>query len=337
MKIETQFSLKPYNTFGFESIAQYWAAFTEGADLYNLFSSEAWQATPKYLLSGGSNVLLNPEVKGLVLHSAIKGIEVVDESDQWVLVKVGGGEDWDTFVAHTLNKGWYGLENLSYIPGMVGTSPIQNIGAYGAEVKDTLERVAYFDTQTLTEETISNKACQFGYRDSIFKHALKGRAIITHVYFRLSKKGAVQMGYGHLHDAVHALGEPTPERVREAVISIRRQKLPEPEELGSAGSFFKNPYVGKDQLDKLLITYPQMPHYALGANRFKIPAGWLIDQCGWKGFREGDAGVHKQQALVLVNYGKATRTEILDLAEKIEHSVKQTFGIGLHREVNLLP
>jgi len=337
MKIEQQFSLKPYNTFGFESVAHYWMAFTHCDDLYELFSSETWQATSKYLLSGGSNVLLKPEVEGLVLHSAIKGIEVMEESDEGVLVKVGGGEDWDAFVAYAVNKGWYGLENLSYIPGMVGTSPIQNIGAYGVEVKDTLERVVYFDTKTLTEKSLSNKACLFGYRDSIFKQHLKGRAIITHVYFRLTKKAAVQMGYGQLHDAVLAQGAATPAAVRQAVIDIRRQKLPEPEELGSAGSFFKNPYVGNLQLSKLLAAYPQMPHYAVDANRFKIPAGWLIDQCGWKGFRAADAGVHKQQALVLVNYGKATRAEILDLAGKIEHSVKHSFGIRLHREVNLLP
>jgi UDP-N-acetylmuramate dehydrogenase len=337
MKIASNFSLKPYNTFGFESTAQYWAEFSSLDELRDLYTQNKWKDTPKYLLSGGSNVLLPDRVEGLVLHPAIEGIELVADEENAVTLKVGAGVDWDEFVAYTVSHGWNGLENLSYIPGMVGTSPIQNIGAYGVEVKDTIVQVAYLHTETLDEKVLSNQECQFGYRDSIFKNQLKGKAVITHVWFQLKKTGDVNMGYGHLRNAVKALGEPSPARVREAVIQIRRAKLPEPEELGSAGSFFKNPYVSTRQLEELLRHNEHMPHYPISEQTHKIPAGWLIDQCSWKGYRHGDAGVHKQQALVLVNYGKATRNDILDLARQIQQSVKQKFGIELHREVNLLP
>jgi len=337
MKIASNFSLKSYNTFGFESTAKYWAEFSSLDELRDLYTQKKWHDTPKYLLSGGSNVLLPDMIEGLVVHPVISGIELVAQTEKSVTLKVGAGVDWDEFVAYTVAQGWNGLENLSYIPGMVGTSPIQNIGAYGVEVKDAIVQVAYLHTKSLKEEVLSNRECQFGYRDSIFKNQLKGTAVITHVWFQLKKTGELNMGYGHLRNAVEALGEPSLARVREAVTEIRRNKLPEPEELGSAGSFFKNPYVYSEQLADLLKQNPQMPNYAVGGESHKIPAGWLIDQCGWKGYRQGDAGVHKQQALVLVNYGKATRNDILDLAKRIQQSVKEKFGIELHREVNLLP
>ncbi len=337
MKIASNFSLKTYNTFGFESTAQYWAEFTSIDDLYKLYTDTQWRDIPKYLLSGGSNVLLPDRIDGLVLHPAITGIDKVDETAGTVTLKVGAGVDWDELVGYTVAQGWSGLENLSYIPGMVGTSPIQNIGAYGVEVKDTLMQVAYLHTETLKEEILANNECLFGYRDSIFKNQLKGKVVITHVWFKLHKAGALNMGYGHLKEAVEALGEPSLARVREAVIQIRRDKLPEPEEIGSAGSFFKNPYVSVAKLESLLEQNAQMPHYPVSEQTYKIPAGWLIDQCGWKGYRQGDAGVHKQQALVLVNYGNATRNDILDLAKRIQQSIMEKFGIELHREVNLLP
>lgn len=337
MRIQHHFSLKPYNTFGFSASADTWIEYESAADLYEIYKEERWQNCPKYCISGGSNVMLAPHVEGVVLHSAIRGIQVVEQNDCSVLLKVGGGEDWDSFVGYTVDKGWSGLENLSYIPGMVGTSPIQNIGAYGVEVKDTLVQVDYFDTDDLCMKTIAACDCQFGYRDSVFKKALKGKAVITHVWFTLKKNGIPELSYGHLKNAVEDLGEVTVQNVRRAIVQIRRAKLPEPEDLGSAGSFFKNPYVSVEQLKALQIKYPEIPFYPVDEQRVKLPAGWLIDQCGWKGYRQGDAGVHKQQALVLVNYGSATRADVLALSAKICASVQKKYGILLEREVNLLP
>jgi UDP-N-acetylmuramate dehydrogenase len=238
-------------------------------------------------------------------------------------------------VEYTVKNDWAGLENLSYIPGNVGASPIQNIGAYGEEVKNTISEVETIDLQTLKKINYKNEDCQFGYRSSIFKHELKGKVIITHVTFKLNKQHIFNLDYGSLNETVKQKGKVTLQNIRDSIIEIRKSKLPEPEELGSAGSFFKNPIIDADQYKQLQQNFPNIPAYQLSENEFKVPAGWLIDQLGWKGYKEGEAGVHDKQALVLVNYGNATGKQIYRLSQKIIQSVKEAYDIELEYEVNV--
>ena len=288
------------------------------------------------ILGGGSNVLFTKNFNGLIILNSIKGKEIIYEDNQTVSLRVGAGEDWDELVEYTVKNNWAGLENLSYIPGRVGASPIQNIGAYGEEVKNTIEEVETFDVNTLKKITYKNKDCHFGYRSSIFKHELKNKKIITHVTFTLNKKHIFNLNYGVLEETVNQKGKATLQNIRNSIIEIRKNKLPEPEELGSAGSFFKNPIITEEKLKELQQAFPNIPYYKLAKNEIKIPAGWLIDQLGWKGYREGDAGVHKQQALVLVNYDNATGQQIYNLSQKIIRSVKKKYGIELDYEVNVI-
>lgn len=290
------------------------------------------------VLGGGSNILLTRDVPQWVLHNKITGIELVREDDAHVWLKVGAGEVWHHFVQYCVQRGYAGVENLSLIPGTVGAAPIQNIGAYGVEVKDVLEQVRFFDLEAEVFREFSGEDCKFGYRDSIFKQELKGKAVITSVLFRLNKAPVFHTSYGNIKQELEAMGvtELSIQSISEAVIRIRTSKLPDPKKIGNAGSFFKNPEVPGSIYQQLKQQYPAIPGYPLERDRTKIPAGWLIEQCGWKGFREDDYGVHKDQALVLVNYGKAKGADIAALSGKIIDSVAKRFGIQLEREVQII-
>ncbi len=329
-------SLKPYTSFGIEATARYFAAFSGEDELKQLLSNPVCSEVPALIMGGGSNILFTQDYQGLVLHNNIRGLEILEENEQSVVIRVGAGENWDELVGYCVRQGWAGLENLSYIPGQVGASPIQNIGAYGAEVKDTIKMVHTLNRHSLMPLTYSNADCEFDYRQSIFKKQLRGKRVITHVVFLLSKKPRYNLNYGTLNVTVRQKGAVNLTNIRQAVIDIRRQKLPEPDETGSAGSFFKNPVVDQNKYRKLVSNHPDLPSYKLNKKHYKIPAGWLIDQLGWKGYREGDAGVHPNQALVLVNYGNATGRQIYELATRIRKAVRDHFGIDLDYEVNIL-
>ena len=334
MKLHTQYSLKAFNTFGIEQSAENFVAISSQSQLKEALSLKQFEQ--KFILGGGSNLLLTQPIKGLCIHIALKGINVIQEDDNTVLVEAMAGENWHDFVCWTLEQGYGGLENLSLIPGNVGTSPIQNIGAYGVELKDVFESCTALNRNNLSERTFSKEEAQFGYRSSFFKTEGKGQYVITAVRFRLTKKAhQINISYGAIKEA---LGDQktTPQNIANAVIGIRQSKLPNPAELGNSGSFFKNPVITKAQYDQLLMTYPDLPAYPQDNGEVKVPAGWLIDQLGFKGKRIGDAGVHAKQALVLVNYGTATGEEILALAIKIQATVKENFDIDLEAEVNIL-
>jgi len=336
MLIQENASLKKYNTFGVEAKARYFGTFSSEQELKKLLSDPAFVNEQTMIMGGGSNILFTNDYDGLVLVNQIKGIEILEESEEYSIIRVGAGEEWDDLVDYCVKQGWGGLENLSYIPGSVGASPIQNIGAYGSEVKDTIAMVHTLNRQSLLPVLYAKEDCRFDYRDSIFKNHLKDQRIITQVVFRLSKKPVFQLNYGNLKETVQKKGATTLQTIRRSVIEIRKSKLPEPEETGSAGSFFKNPVVSHQEYKTLRSRHPGMPSYSLPEKRHKIPAGWLIDQLGWKGHREGDAGVHEKQALVLVNHGKATGKEIFQLGQKIRKSVRETYQIDLKYEVNIL-
>lgn len=337
MEIREHISLKPYNTFGIEAKARY---FIEINDLDTLKQALGLQGyPPPFILSGGSNILITGDVDALVLYINLKGISLLREDQDRVFLRVMAGEIWHELVLWALERDYGGLENLSMIPGRTGTAPIQNIGAYGVELKDVFESCTAIDIQSRELHTFSARACAFGYRDSYFKQEGKGRYIITSVDLRLSKgKHRLNTSYGAIEAELRKRGCSNPgiKDVSEAVIAIRRSKLPDPKELGNSGSFFKNPVIGKSACEQLLAAYPEAPVYNISAQEFKVPAGWMIEQCGMKGRRYGDAGVHIKQALVLVNYGKASGKELLDLAKKIQEEVFRKFRIRIEPEVNII-
>ncbi len=334
MKLHTQHSLKAFNTFGIDQTAENFVAVESTEELKEALNLAQFEQ--KFILGGGSNLLLTQPIKGLCIHIALKGINVIREDDKTVIVEAMAGENWHDFVCWTLEQGYGGLENLSLIPGNVGTSPIQNIGAYGVELKDVFESCTAFDRHNLTQRTFTREDAQFGYRSSFFKTKGKGQYVISAVQFKLTKKAhVINTSYGAIKEAL-GNKESTPQNIAHAVISIRQSKLPNPAELGNSGSFFKNPVISKAQFNQLLTTFPKLPSYPQENGEVKIPAGWLIDQLGFKGKRIGDAGVHKKQALVLVNYGNASGQEILTLAQKIQADVKESFNISLEAEVNIL-
>ncbi|UZH54419.1 UDP-N-acetylmuramate dehydrogenase [Salinimicrobium tongyeongense] len=337
MKILSNISLKPYNTFGIDVKARHFAEVTSLDELREVLKNS--YASELFILGGGSNMLLTKDVQKTVVYINLKGIEILEERENDVLVKAMAGENWHEFVLYCIDHSFGGLENLSLIPGKVGTAPIQNIGAYGVELKDSFESCTTLDVQTLQLRTFTREECRFGYRDSVFKNEAKGRYIITSVNFRLSKKNhRLNTSYGSIDQFLEEKGIKTPTiaSVSEAVISIRQSKLPDPKELGNSGSFFKNPVVSKEKLEKLHKEFPEAPFYVIDEQQVKIPAGWLIDRAGLKGYREGDAGVHTKQALVLVNYGNATGQDILKLAEKIQQKIWDMFGIEISPEVNII-
>lgn len=292
-----------------------------------------------FVLGGGSNMLLTKDIERPVFHIQLQGISIEKENDDFVWLKAQAGENWHKFVIYSLEKGFGGLENLSLIPGNVGTAPVQNIGAYGIEIKDVMESCEAINIHTQQKRTFSNAQCKFAYRESVFKNEEKGNYIITSVTFKLTKKNHIlNIQYGDIQKVLHEKGieNPTPTDVSDAVISIRNSKLPNPKEIGNSGSFFKNPIVKKADFEKIQQKYPEMPFYVIDSENVKIPAGWLIDTCGLKGYRKGDAGVHQKQALVLVNYGKATGKEVLELAHFVKDTVREKFGLDLEFEVNIL-
>lgn len=328
--------LQPYNTFGLNVTAKYFASF-DSTDRLRLLLQNL--PTENFLvLGGGSNLLFTQSYNGTVLRNEMKGVEKIKEDEDFVYVKAGGGEVWHNFVLYTIDKGWGGIENLSLIPGSVGASPMQNIGAYGVEIKDVFEELEAYHIPTGEIHTFTKESCQFGYRESVFKRKLKGQYILLNVTYRLSKKPIINTRYGAINDELQKAGitSPTIKDVSDAVIRIRQSKLPNPAEIGNAGSFFKNPVVENIILEKIKIEYPEIPHYPVDDHSAKIPAGWLIEKAGWKGKRFGNYGVHTQQALVLVNYNNADGKDIFNLSQKIIDSIKSGFGIELEREVNII-
>lgn len=337
MKIQENISLKNYNTFGIDVKARFFVEITGLVQLQKVLELKAYPK--KFIISGGSNMLLTKDIDALVMHIQLKGISLVHEDEDTVEIKVMAGENWHELVMWSLEQGYGGLENLSLIPGNVGTTPIQNIGAYGVELKDVFVSCAAMDIKTGELEGFDKEACKFGYRDSIFKNEAKDKYIITSVNLKLTKKEHVlHTGYGSIENELRERGivHPTIKDVSDAVISIRQSKLPDPKKIGNSGSFFKNPIISKKTFDKFIKKHPEAPFYEMEENEYKIPAGWLIEQCGFKGKRFGDAGVHEKQALVLVNYGNATGKEILALAKKIQDEVKKNYNIKIQPEVNII-
>lgn len=342
MKIEKNRSLKTLNTFGIEAFAASFAEIRSEEEFRELLSDVRFAGMPKRILGGGSNILLTGDVEGLVVKNAIPGIAVAHETASEVIVKAGAGEVWHDLVMWCVERNYAGLENLALIPGSVGASPVQNIGAYGVEVKDTFEALEALSIATGEKVRFDQLDCAFGYRDSVFKHKFKGQFLITSVSFRLAKLSApnayrFKVEYGNVRAALEAMKVPelSLRAVSDAICQIRRAKLPDPALIGNAGSFFKNPSIPQAQYRALAAQDPSMPHFSQPDGTVKIPAGWLIESCGWKGKREGAVGCHKDQALVLVNYGGASGQEILEFATAIQKSVKDRFGIDLSPEVNL--
>ena len=340
MNIQENISLKEYNTFGIDVNAKRFISITSFYELQQLLKIEK----ELFLISGGSNMLLTKDIEKLVVHIDIKGISIDKEDDNFVYLTVNSGENWHDFVLFCIDQGFGGLENLSLIPGNVGTCPIQNIGAYGVEVKDTITKVEALEIETSKLRTFSNSDCEFGYRNSVFKNELKGKFIITAVSFKLTKnKHQLNTSYGAIENELASknITKPTLKDVSDAVIAIRKSKLPDPAKIGNSGSFFKNPVVEISQFLELQKKYPEIPFYNVISSevekyQVKIPAGWLIEKAGFKGKRFGETGVHEKQALVLVNYGNATGQEVFELAEKIQKNIKEKFRIDLEIEVNII-
>ncbi len=336
MNISRNTSLKSYNTFGIDVKAKQFISINTIDELRQVLKQN--YSGDLFILGGGSNMLLTKDIDATVIHINILGKRILRKTKNNVFVEALAGENWHQFVLWTLENNWAGLENLSLIPGNIGTAPIQNIGAYGVELKDTFVSCDAIDLQTLESKSFTVEECEFGYRNSIFKNKVKGKYIITGVTFKLKiKNHTIQTNYGAIDESLKSNGvsDPTIQDVSKAVIKIRQQKLPDPRILGNSGSFFKNPVINTEELSQLLKEYPEMPHYKVSEDEIKIPAGWLIDKAGLKGYREGDAGVHKNQALVLVNYGKASGKEILLLAKMIQKKIKDQFNIYLEPEVNI--
>ncbi|MCF4102431.1 UDP-N-acetylmuramate dehydrogenase [Gillisia sp. M10.2A] len=336
MKVLHNVSLKDYNTFGIDVKAQNFISVTNVAELEKVL--QKIYAEELFILGGGSNMLLTRDIEKTVLHIDIKGKRVVEDLEDYIIVEAAAGENWHEFVLWTLSNNWGGLENLSLIPGNVGTSPIQNIGAYGVELKDSFISCEAINIQTLEKVTFINADCEFGYRNSIFKSKVKGKYIITSVRFKLSTHAHnIRTNYGDINASLEEaeVVKPTIQDISKAVIKIRQQKLPNPAELGNSGSFFKNPVIPTEDLKSLKLEYPEIPSYEVSEHEYKIPAGWLIDKAGLKGYRIGDAGVHKNQALVLVNYGNASGEDILTLAQEVQHKVFDKFRVKLEPEVNI--
>jgi UDP-N-acetylmuramate dehydrogenase len=335
--ISYDYSLKNLNTFGIDEQAKGFALFSSVEELEQVLA-ENNALLPLVFLGGGSNILLTKPVNALVLKNAVKGIEVVNETSDYLDIKAGAGEIWHEFVAYTVANGWGGIENLSLIPGSVGASPMQNIGAYGVEIKDVFVSLEAYELATGKIEVFSNAACEFGYRESVFKRNLKGKYVILSVTYRLQKNPQFRTSYGAIQSELEVMGinELSVAAISKAVIAIRQSKLPNPEVLGNAGSFFKNPVVTHEKAMDLLNSFPDLPHYVQTDGSEKLAAGWLIEKAGLKGKRIGQCGVHDKQALVLVNYGGATGKEIYALSQLVLDTVLEKFGVQLEREVNIL-
>lgn len=336
MTIKKNESLLPYNAFGFDVKADYFVEYTSKEELIAFLQSDLANTNPILQIGAGSNLLFLADFQGVVLHSAVKYTKIVNEDENHIYINVGSGVIWDDLVAFCVEKGWGGIENLSLIPGEVGASAVQNIGAYGVEAQDRIFEVKAVNIGTQEETVFSLQECKYGYRDSVFKNELAGKYIIISVTYKLDKQPRFCLNYQHLEEKVREKGETNLKNIRETIIEMRTGKLPEPEKLGNAGSFFMNPVVSLSHFENLKKDYPAIPHYIVSETEVKIPAGWLIEQCGWKGKKVGNVGVHKNQALVLVHFGNGKGNEIVQLAEDIQNSVKEKFEIQLYPEVNYI-
>lgn len=336
MLFEEYKSLKNLNTFGIDCKARYFVSVETLEELKKVLSEKPSEAL--FLLGGGSNMLLTNDLDAFVIHLNLKGMEITKTTESEVLVRVMAGENWHDFVQYCIKNDFGGIENLSLIPGNVGTAPIQNIGAYGVELKDSFHSCEALELETLQEREFTKEECEFGYRNSVFKNELKGKYIITSVTFRLTRKDhRKNISYGDIQKILNEknIEDPSIKDISEAIITIRQSKLPDPKVLGNSGSFFKNPIINPGQFQEFRRNFPEAPFYEISPSEFKIPAGWLIEKAGYKGKRFGDAGVHKKQALVLVNYGNASGQEIWQLAMDIQKTVKEMTGIFIEPEVNI--
>lgn len=335
-QLSENYSLKKYNTFGIEAKAKWFLSINKQEDFVQFFKENTISFDKIFILGAGSNILFTKDFDGLIIYSQIKGIDIISENDTEIKVQVGSGVVWDDWVKYSVEKNWFGLENLSYIPGTVGASPVQNVGAFGVEAKDTIYSVEAIDIETFETEIFTNKDCNFAYRNSFFKESSSKKYFITSVVFQLSKKEKYHLGYGSIAEEVKKLGGESLKNIRQAIINIRKSRLPEPDEIGSAGSFFKNTEVDKNTAEKLLDKFPNLINYPLDNNKIKLATAWLIDQCGWKGKKLGNAGVHSKQALVIINCGNAKGFEIVNLSKKIEQSVWEKFQVNIEKEVIII-
>ncbi len=330
-------SLKPFNTFGIDASARYFVEIHSDADLQELIADGFLKNRLHLILGGGSNVLFTSDFQGIVLKTVQKGIAILEETAEYVWVEAAAGEVWQDFVLWAVERNYGGIENLSLIPGCVGASPIQNIGAYGVEAKDTIRRVNALELRTGKKHVFENRECRFGYRDSIFKKELKGELMIDSVVFELSKNPVINTDYGAIRNELEKKGikNPSIKDISELICEIRTAKLPDPAAIGNAGSFFKNPLVNAQKVDELKQTYPNLVTYPQPDGTVKLAAGWLIEQCNWKGYKNNQVGVHPKQALILVNYQNASGLEVISLAGEIQQSVREKFAIDLEMEVNV--
>jgi len=340
--VQENISIKEYNTFGISVVAKYFSDFKTVNELSELLEFDQRETQNEkretLILGGGSNILFTKDFDGLVLKNELHGIKEIKEDAHHVYVQVGAGENWHQFVLHCIKKDWAGVENLSLIPGNVGASPMQNIGAYGVEIKDVFYSLEAYHIKDKKIVNFSLNDCEFGYRESVFKRKYKDQFVITSVTYRLNKIPKYNISYGAIEQelAKMSVKDLSLQSVLQAVINIRSSKLPNPAEIGNAGSFFKNPEIGSHEFHELTRIFPEIVGYNLPNGNVKLAAGWLIEQAGWKGYRKGDAGCHEKQALVLVNYGNAKGSEIYNLSEEILQSVKEKFRVGLEREVNIV-
>jgi UDP-N-acetylmuramate dehydrogenase len=329
-------SLQKFNTFGLEISAAWFCSPASLDSLNSILENEEIRELPRLVIGEGSNLLFTDNYKGLVIHPDIQGIELIEDGEDQVLIRVGAGENWDRWVRHANEMGWYGLENLSMIPGSVGAAPVQNIGAYGVELKEHFAWLEAWDLHRNEPVKLDGQACRFGYRTSLFKSQDPGRYIITHVTFRLHKTPEMVLDYGNVRKAFTEAGGSTPAHLRNIILDIRSSKLPDPARFGNAGSFFKNPVVGNAIYKCIRVENPGMPHYPAEDNKVKIPAAWLIEKAGWKGHRTGNVGTWPNQPLVIVNYGGASGREIFEFSEQVREDVDRKFGIMLEREVQVI-
>ncbi|MDX1585598.1 MAG: UDP-N-acetylmuramate dehydrogenase [Balneolaceae bacterium] len=336
--VQHEVDLAPYNTLHIQAKAASLISVTSQEQLVRFIKEAGVEPNNLFVLGGGSNILFADDFDGMVLHIAIRGRKVVEETEDYVLLRIGAGENWHETVMHCVDHGWGGIENLSLIPGTVGAAPIQNIGAYGVELEEVFQSLEAVELATGDVKTFYKEDCRFGYRDSIFKNQLKGKYAVAAVTLRLSKKPSLNTSYGAIRKELERrdIASPTIRDISRVVIDIRNSKLPDPDELGNAGSFFKNPIVSRQKYEQLKMNYPSIPGYELNEIETKVPAGWLIEEAGLKGMRYGNAGTYKQQALVIVNHGGATGDEIMELSEKIRTAVREKFGIELVPEVNII-
>ncbi|CAN5625194.1 UDP-N-acetylmuramate dehydrogenase [soil metagenome] len=339
IRIEENVSLQLLNTFGIDAKARYFTEVSSTLEVQEIIQNAVYRSNKHLILGGGSNILFTKDFDGLVVKSSLTGIKVIKENNDEVYVRAFCGENWHTLVLHCLKNNWGGIENLSLIPGTTGAAPIQNIGAYGVEIKDVIDSVDGIDLSTGQLTTFTNAECHFNYRESVFKQELREKYFVSSITLRLTKnKHHINIQYGAIQEVLkqRLIDHPSINDVSDAVIAIRQSKLPDPRVIGNAGSFFKNPTVNKKVFESIMESNPSIPSYPFDNQNVKVPAGWLIEQCGWKGKRFGNVGVHPQQALVLINYGNGTGEEISQLAIKIQTSVKEKFDITLSTEVNII-